>query len=363
MALASPGASADSSHRIRPGESLSTIARDHGISIASLIAHNRILREDHIQAGTKLSIPDGSQPLPRLPPQWVMAKPPLSAQTTKSSAERGGNPCRTKDPGFGSYGDWDSSPMLGKMLAPKSGGLDENGEFDVLFHFHGTEPVRKEWGRGMRRGVLVAVDLGIGSGPYSEAFGEHARFRNLVASVEAAMAKRHGVAAARVRHVGLSAWSAGYGAVGTILNQSYGRRRVDSVFLLDGLHAGYSGVSMNPRQLQPYADFARRAAAGDSLMFVSHSSILPNGYASTTETAQYLTWATGGQPVSATPRRSDPLGLELISKFSQNKFHVRGFSGSAKADHCAHVALLREVFRVHLMSHWAPPADRRTTSR
>jgi hypothetical protein len=90
-------------------------------------------------------------------------------------------------------------------------------------------------------------------------------------------------------------------------------------------------------------------------MYVSHSSIMPRGFASTTETANFLIDRVGGRAVRARPRKGDPMGLELISLFSRGNFHVRGFSGNGKLDHCAHIGLLRDVLKVHLRPRWNSP--------
>jgi hypothetical protein len=184
----------------------------------------------------------------------------------------------------------------------------------------------------------------------------------LVESIERAMAKRHGREAARARHVGLSAWSAGYGAIQEILGTGYGKQRVDSVVLLDGLHTGYVGKRINGQPLDAIVAYAKRAAQGERLMFVSHSSIIPPGYASTTETANYLIWRLGGRPRATRPRAGDPMGLELISRYTRGQFHVRGYRGNDKMDHCAHIGLLRDVLRVHLKRRWNSPRGRRAAS-
>src|SRR5688572_16257760 len=77
-------------------------------------------------------------------PAWYMQKPPASTQVSRSAKDRGVNPCNSPDPGYGVYGRWDRGPSMGQMLAPEKGGLTPNGEFDVMFHFHGHEPARKE---------------------------------------------------------------------------------------------------------------------------------------------------------------------------------------------------------------------------
>jgi hypothetical protein len=286
---------------------------------------------------------------------WYLRKPAPATQVSLSAAERGVNPCNTPDPGFGIYSRWDRGPSLGQMIAPEKGGLTPNGEFDVMFHFHGHEPARKEWVKVMDGAVLVGIDLGLGSGPYEQTFSAPGAFDALLKSVEQTMQKRTGVANARARRVGLSAWSAGYGAVQNILAQPAAKKQVDSVILLDGLHCGYAGGSINELQIKSFIDFAEQAGQGRKFMLVSHSSIIPPGYASTTETANFLIFKLGGKPQPARPRASDPMGLELLSRFSKGNFHVRGFSGNDKMDHCAHLGFYRDVLSVYIKPRWNSP--------
>ncbi len=285
---------------------------------------------------------------------FVPRKPGRATQVSKSAAERGGvNPCNTKDPGFGLYDKWTRGIDMGQLIMPRGRSFARSGSFDVMFHFHGHEPARKEWVTVMDGAVLVGIDLGLGSGPYESAFAAPDQFERLLRSVERAVAKRAGRESAKARKVGLSGWSAGYGAIQTILGQRLGRARVDCVILLDGLHCGYSGQGINGLQIKAFTDFAREAAAGRKFMFVSHSSIIPPGYASTTETANYLIHECGGSPRAS--RGTGPLGLELISRYTKGNFHVRGFSGNDKMDHCAHLGLYRDVLKVHIKPRWNTP--------
>ena len=290
---------------------------------------------------------------PRVTARWVLERPPASTQTQKSPAERGGvNPCKTPDPGFGAYRRWDKSPSLGQMILPRR--LPRRGSFDLVVHFHGHEAARKEWVRTMDGPVFVGIDLGTGSGPYERKFSAGYVFADLLASVEEAVAKKSGLKQAKARYIGLSAWSAGYGAIGRILSQPLGKKRVDTVILLDGLHSGYQrrGGTLNERQLRPFSDFARLAARRKRLMFVSHSSIIPPGYASTTETSAFLVASVGGKPRPSKSRPSDPMGLDLIRWYARGNFHVRGFAGNDKMDHCAHFGVYRQVLRTHLRRRW-----------
>jgi len=379
------------SHTVAEGQSLRSIAMRYHVSVEAIRAQNGLSPSDPIHAGQKLEIPPaggkagdcgdrapkprdksaaaGKEPGAGQRPEShpsrtadgrpIVDKPPDWTQTQKSAAERGVNPCNTPDEGWGIYDGWSRAPSMGQMIAPGKGGIARDGSFDVMFHFHGHEPVRKEWVHVMDGAVLVGIDLGIGSGPYQSVFRTPGTFETLVHSVEKAMADKTGNAKAHVRKVGLSAWSAGYGAVVEILNQDYGKRIVDTVVLLDGMHCGYAGGSLDELQLQPFIDFARRAAAGQKLMFVSHSSIIPPDYASTTETANYIIAKLGGRPRGVRPPGRGPMGLELISTYSRGNFHVRGYMGNDKMDHCAHIGLFRDILQRHVKPRWRSPKGRK----
>jgi hypothetical protein len=285
---------------------------------------------------------------------FIAKRPAAATQTQKTARERGINPCATPEPGFGIYRPWQRGiGGYGQFIMPQRGGITRNGEFDVMFHFHGHEPARKEWVQIMDGAVLVGIDLGTGSGYYEQAFVAPDAFETLLHNVEAAVAKTSGRASARARKIGLSGWSAGYGAIQRILAQPLGKTRVDAVVLLDGLHCGYAGQSLNEIQISPFIEYANRAARGERIMFVSHSSIIPPGYASTTETANFLIHKVGGKP--RTVRGAGPMGLDLISRFSKGNFHVRGYSGNDKMDHCAHLGLYRDILKLHIKPRWKSP--------
>lgn len=416
--LFATGASAET-HRVGAGDSLWSLAKKYGVSVEAIKSANK-LESDTIQLGQKLDIPGGKatkadakkpeakpaekpepakvepsqaaapeKPPPKptraetaaavelysqnaretVPstleeraPSWVLARPGAETQVQKTNAARGGIfPCAAPDPGFGAYGKWHQVAPMAHVLVPKQLSLPSDGRFDVMFHFHGREPIRKEWVRVMNDAVLIAVDVGIASSSYGEAFKDPRTFGEVLRATEAYLNERTGSSNARVEHVAVSSWSAGYGALERLLDQPYPLEVIDSVVLLDGLHSGYVDNSLDIQKLAPFARFAERAAAGDKLMFVSHSSILTPGYASTTETAQYLVWRLGGKPQPSSAAVADPMGLERITSFSKGNFHVRGFRGNAAADHCAHLALMRDVLRVHIAPRWnqksAPATD------
>ncbi|NUO49645.1 MAG: hypothetical protein HOV80_12380, partial [Polyangiaceae bacterium] len=119
---------------------------------------------------------------------FVALKPSEKSQTQKTVEERGGvNPCNSEDPGLGVYEPWNRAPTHGQMLIPARGGV-KDGKFDVIVHFHGHDPAKKEFVRVMDGVVLVGITLGIGSGVYTEAFAPPNSFQKLIESVEAEVA-------------------------------------------------------------------------------------------------------------------------------------------------------------------------------
>jgi hypothetical protein len=277
---------------------------------------------------------------------------------------RGGiHPCMTPDPGFGAYDTWSRAVSLGQMIAPKSGGVRKDGGFDLVIHFHGHEPIRKEFVKTSTGVVLIGIDMGIGSGAYQSGFASPQTFTKLIASVELEMAKRSGNLKAHVRKLALSSWSAGYGAVDQILRQT-GGKNIDAVILLDSLHAGYDNEqakTLKTVQIEPFIAFAKRAAAGKTFMFMSHSSIIPPGYASTTEVTSYVISQLNGKPVKA--KREDVLGLDMIRKFDKGNFHVRGYEGDDKPDHCAHLGLIAGIMKTHILPRWKTPQTKTSSPK
>ncbi len=402
-------------HQVAEGQSLWKIAKRYNVSVRAIQLANKLDASTPIQPGTVLQIPtvdeakkleaaadkksgkekaerekekatkkadkekadktadrakpEKSDPAPGIakrdpvpevaPLKWWLESPTSASQTQKNPDERGGvNPCLTKDAGFGIYEGWKRAPSIGQMIVPARGGVTKDGKFDVIFHFHGHEPARKEFVKVMDGAVLVGIDLGIGSGAYSSTFASPHTWKTLLESVEKGVANSRGLKEAHARKVGLSAWSAGYGAVQQILAQTDGKN-IDSVILLDGLHTGYGpggpGTGLDETQLEPFLSFARAAKAGKKLMYVSHSSIIPPGYASTTETANFLVMKLGGKPKGAKGKGAGPWGLQENARWDAGNFHMRGYDGNDKMDHCAHFGLMKDVLKVHVKPRWNSP--------
>ena len=292
-------------------------------------------------------------------PRWALALMIALALIVEVRAAHAENPCMTADPGWGVYDKWSRRISMGQLLAPQTGGLTSSGGFDLIVHFHGHYPIRKEFVKEAKGIVLVAIDLGVGSGAYSNAFSNPQAFPRLIESVEKEMARRSGRKKTHVRKLALSSWSAGYGAVGKILEQEWGKK-VDALILLDSVHAGYADAkakTLEVGQIEPFLEFARQAARGRKLMFQSHSSIIPPGYASTREVSDYMVRKLGGKLRKG--HRSDVLGLTLFERYDRRGYHVRGYKGNDKPDHCAHIGLMKDVLKVHINPRWRSPRGKK----
>jgi hypothetical protein len=236
----------------------------------------------------------------------------------------------------------------GHFSAPRVGALDASGQFDLVVHLHGDEPVRRELAQSQQRFVLYTLTLDP-SQSYAPLFSGSGLLPALVSEIEHSLSKTAGVQARR-RRLALSAWSAGFTGVEALLAQPEANE-LDAIILIDGLHAPRERTAFRA-QLQPFVHYSALAAAGERLMIVTHSSIDPPDFACSTESAHYLIASLGGKPTAV--QRKDPFGLELVEYYSLGDFHVRGYAGNDKADHCAQLALLRTAYGA-LGRRWHPP--------
>jgi hypothetical protein len=226
--------------------------------------------------------------------------------------------------------------------------------YDLLIHFHGAPPVLEAaFEKSGIDGVLVIYNWGIGSGAYEDPFAAPGTFNQLTASITNGVRELCPTAAAPKR-IGLSGWSAGYGAIWRILDRSSDAARIDSVLLSDGLHAGFVGNererNVNPAQMAAFELFADLAVADKKLFAITHSTIA-TPYASTTETATYLLDAQGVPRIQASLPGPRP-DMELTSRGDRGSFHVRGFSGEDKAAHANQLYSFGDLLLPYLKERW-----------
>jgi hypothetical protein len=228
---------------------------------------------------------------------------------------------------------------------------------------------RTDYEQAAPRSVIISAHFGTGSAKYAAAFFDAKRFPAMLKEVNALLIQRRGVPSLHPTRLALVAWSAGYASVGRLLAQNVRQPPIDAVFLLDGLHADYkkapskkaringspaSPKEINTKGLKPFVTFAKSAAGGHNLMVLTHSSIQPPGYASTTETCSYLLRTVGVVPEESPSE--DPLGSNLLRRAHRQDFHVFGFAGEGKPAHIGHLHLVAPLLKAYLLPRWSEVA-------
>ncbi len=218
------------------------------------------------------------------------------------------------------------------------------GRFDLLIHFHGTGNVVRYAATRYPGAIIAAsVTLGSGSGVYGRAFTDSTKFPIVIDSIRSEV-ERHLHHQVVLRHIILSGWSAGYGAIREIINTTNNYRRVSAVLLLDGIHASYipdgrvlsAGGKIDSTDLQPFLRLAEDASHSSSQMkfLITHSEIFPGTFVSTTESSQYLIQKLGMKETAVL--RWGPLGMQQLSVAHRGHFAIWGFAGNTAPDHIDH---------------------------
>lgn len=220
---------------------------------------------------------------------------------------------------------------------------------DCIFHFHGDVRVAQQALRQQRHPVvLVHLHWGNGSGAYSrpwQEYGPAALMDTLLRQLQAQLPST------KLRRLWLSSWSAGYGALRSILADTLAAARFSGVLLLDGLHCAYqpegqvlaAGGTLDTLRLAPFVRWAERALLGRVVLQLTHSAVFPGTYASTTETADYLL---GALHLSRQPRLArGPLGMQQTSRVRRGRLELRSYAGNSAPDHIDHYHALGWFWR------------------
>lgn len=222
----------------------------------------------------------------------------------------------------------------GTLLLPSSARV--RPVMPLYIHFHGA-PWLAEWSvqQRDRKAAVLSINLGAGSGVYSRAFSDPAKFASLLDEAAKQLSPQ---SPPRFHPVVITSFSAGYGAVREILKNPANWERIDAIVLMDSMHTGYTtGNQPGPLEtepLQPFVDFAKAAVAGKKTFVVTHSEIFPGTFASTSETADYLLGQLGlkRRPVL----RWGPVGMQQTSEVRAGRFRLMGFAGNSAPDHIDH---------------------------
>ena len=218
----------------------------------------------------------------------------------------------------------------------------------VLIHLHGAstviEPAFQRFGKNV---VMIEVNRNGLSGVYTKAFADGLLFPKMIKAMLKVVAEKKLVKNPQVGRVVLSTFSAGFGGAREMMKTPAIYNQIDAMILADSLYCGYDGdpatKKVSASLMAGFEKFARDAAEGRKVMILTHSAQKPEGYASTTETADVLIEAVGAMCEDRTIDRGD--GWVQTRSCTKGKFMVRGFTGTEAADHMRHLRRISEVWK------------------
>ncbi|MCA9236923.1 MAG: hypothetical protein KDA44_15710 [Planctomycetales bacterium] len=246
-----------------------------------------------------------------------------------------------------------------KLFIPSTYEQRPDGAADLLVHFHGDpQTVWNNARYAHLNAIVVTVNYSGLSSAYSAPFSNAALFRSIVdEALDVVRAQRDFAGDLSWDQLGVSSFSAGYGAVREILKSRGYRAEIDALLAADSLYATTAGDGTPlDSQLADYKTFAAAAAAGEKTFLFSHSQVPTYTYESTAECGDELLESLGAtaQPVNET-------GLGTLNFYRQahvGNFWLRGATGSNGDAHLEHLRYIGEYFDdLPLAKLATPPGD------
>src|SRR5262249_50852821 len=105
---------------------------------------------------------------------------------------------------------------------------------------------------------------------------------------------------------------------------------------------------VDPALMDGFRRFALEAAAGRKTFLLTHSALVPESYAGTAETADFLIHALGGTPKSSQVTWAE--GWTQTRAFAKGRFLVLGFAGTEGVDHMNHLRRISLLWKRYLAS-------------
>lgn len=263
------------------------------------------------------------------------------------------------------------APLAGGLLMFPPSFESADGQYDLVLHLNGnTDLVEQSYGAAGVNAVIAILNLGVGSGLYEERFADPAGLRLILSRAQSVM-KARGLKNPRLRRIGLSSWSSGFGGVFKILGHEEFFNRINAVVLIDSIHCGYSPYTkqLKPEQIGPMRKFSEKAVRGEALLTIVHSEIETYGYHNAHRTTDFLLdWVhvrrrptRVGQPLPTIEAMKNVVPnaymrpLSALTEAHQGEMHVRGYDGSGPMTHMLHLIQFSTTALPDLVHYWALP--------
>lgn len=224
-------------------------------------------------------------------------------------------------------------PVPIQLFVPKAA-IDADS-LNLLIHFHGSHDVASYAAAQNNGWAIATINLGSGSSVYAQPFEDQGTFTSLIHELKSHLPQN-------VKGIYLSGWSAGYGAIRSIISTST-TDAVAGILLLDGMHAGYipkgspmaAGGQINEADLDAFLKWAKKSISGEKQFIFTHSAVFPGTFASTTECADHLIERLG---MDRSPiLQQGPVGMQQVGASSEGRFRILAFAGNSAPDHVDHL--------------------------
>jgi hypothetical protein len=229
----------------------------------------------------------------------------------------------------------------------------KRGGYDLILHFHGEGRWQQASIEHAKLNVgVISMNLGLGTGPYANAFKNPDAFDRLLADADAEIQKSGRADGARLRRIALSAWSAGFSSVAAAMTETVAQR-VDAILLADGFFTHFTNVkkrTVNAHGLEKFAQFAKAAERDEKLFAITHTTIPTGPYPSVQECVVKLLEMLELTKTAAVA--TGPRDMHQIYVVDQGSFHIRGFEGTQASDHVKQLHAMGETMYPWLKARW-----------
>ena len=227
-----------------------------------------------------------------------------------------------------------TSGQFAQIFVPDYFEAPADGKFDLVFHFHSASwAAENEVYKSHTNAVLFNIHLGGFSSSYQNYFVDQNKFQLILNTILSNLESNNIITAPAIKHLVLTSFSAGYAGIREILKVPNYYNSIDAITLADGLHSNSEPGTM-AIQMQDFIRFAKDARDMKKIMLLTHSSIPTPGYASTTQTADYLINGIGG--VRKSVSLNDVIGHQT-SSCDTGYFELKGCTGQTAEDHLKHL--------------------------
>ncbi len=248
-----------------------------------------------------------------------------------------------------------------KVFIPSTYQYRPGNVADLLVHFHGDP--QTYWNNAQYaklNAIIVTVNYSGLSRAYSTPFSNASNPTLFQTVVNEALTKVRAETdipdTLQWDKLGVSSFSAGYGAVREILKSSTYRNDIDALLAADSLYATTAGDGTPlDSQMVDYKTYAAAAKAGTKTFLFSHSQVPTYTYETTGECGDELMQSLG---ISASAYNVNGLGtLNFYRHAKSGNFELWGATGTDGDSHLEHLRYIGEFLEELPLAKVAPIGD------